>query len=139
MPVDADYWPELFPAFLLLGLGAGTSFMPLVMLAMSEVPKEDAGLGSGLINTAQQMAAAIGVAALGTIAASRTAHLLAAGHSRPSALTSGFHLAFAIGAACVGLGIVLALTVLRSPAAEAEAPSAEEPGIREGLLADEMV
>ena len=139
MPVAAAYWTDLFPAFLLLGLGAGTSFMPLITLAMSEVPKEDAGLGSGMINTAQQMAAAIGVAALGTIAASRTAHLLAEGHSQPSALTSGFHLAFAIGAACVGLGIVLAITVLRSPAAATERPSAEEPGIREGLLADELV
>jgi MFS family permease len=139
MPVDASYWPDLFPAFLLLGLGAGTSFMPLITLAMSEVPKEDAGLGSGLINTAQQMAAALGVAVLGTVAASRTADLLATGHSQPVALTSGFHLAFAIGAASVALGIVLALTILRSPAAQPEPPSAEQPGIREGLLADEMV
>ena len=135
LPVEGDYWRDLFPAFLLLGLGAGTSFMPLITLAMSEVPKADAGLGSGLINTAQQMAAAIGVAALGTVAASRTADLLAAGDSHPAALTAGFHLSFAIAAACVALAIVLAVTVLRSPAREAE----EEVGVREGLLADEMV
>ena len=141
IPVDASYWPDLFPAFLLLGLGAGTSFMPLITLAMSEVPKADAGLGSGLINVAQQMAAAIGVAVLGTVAASHTASLLAAGHAEANALTSGFHLSFTIASACVALGIVFALTILRSPAPSrgAEAPSSEELRIREGLLADEMV
>jgi len=138
VPVDGSYWTDLFPAFLLLGLGAGTSFMPLITLAMSEVPKADAGLGSGLINAAQQMSAAIGVAALGTVAASRTSDLLAAGHSQPSALTDGFHLSFAIAAGCVAVGIVLALAILRSPAPQAE-PPIEETGIREGLLADEMV
>jgi len=137
VPAEGDYWRDLFPAFLLLGLGAGTSFMPLITLAMSEVPKADAGLGSGLINTAQQMAAAIGVAALGTVAASRTADLLAAGDSQPAALTAGFHLSFAIAAACVALAIVLAVTVLRAPAGELEAES--EIGVREELLADEMV
>jgi EmrB/QacA subfamily drug resistance transporter len=139
-PVDATYWPDLFPAFLLLGLGAGTSFMPLITLAMSEVPKADAGLGSGLINVAQQMAAAVGVAALGTIAASHTSDLIAAGHSEASALTSGFHLSFTIASGCVALGIVFALAILRSPAPsrEAEGPTTEELRLREGLLADEM-
>jgi MFS family permease len=137
VPVEGDYWRDLFPAFLLLGLGAGTSFMPLITLAMSEVPKADAGLGSGLINTAQQMAAAIGVAALGTVAASRTADLLAGGDSQPAALTAGFHLSFAIAAGCVALAIVLAVAVLRSPAGDSEAE--EEIGVREELLADEMV
>jgi EmrB/QacA subfamily drug resistance transporter len=137
VPVEGNYWRDLFPAFLLLGLGAGTSFMPLITLAMSEVPKADAGLGSGLINTAQQMSAAIGVAALGTVAASRTADLLAAGDSQPAALTAGFHLSFAIATACVAIAIVLAVVLLQSPAGE-PGPE-EEPGVREELLADEMV
>jgi MFS family permease len=142
VPVDATYWPDLFPAFLLLGLGAGTSFMPLITLAMSEVPKADAGLGSGLINVAQQMAAAVGVAVLGTVAASRSSDLLAAGHSEVNALTSGFHLSFAIASACVAIGIVLALAILRpvqATGAEPSEPTSEELRIREGLLADEMV
>jgi EmrB/QacA subfamily drug resistance transporter len=139
VPVDGSYWRDLFPAFLLLGLGAGTSFMPLITLAMSEVPKADAGLGSGLINTAQQMAAAIGVAALGTVAASRTSELLAGGESAPGALTAGFHLSFAIASACVALAIVLALTILHSPARDAGHEAEDEIGVRDGLLADELV
>ena len=123
MPVDATYWPDLFPAFLLLGLGAGTSFMPLITLAMSEVPKADAGLGSGLINVSQQMSAAIGVAVLGTLAASRTSDLLAEGHSQASALTSGFHFSFTIASCCVAIGIVVAATVLRPVAARRAKPA----------------
>jgi hypothetical protein len=94
-----------------------------------------------LINVAQQMAAAVGVAALGTVAASRTSDLIAAGQAEASALTSGFHLSFAIASGCVALGIVFALTILRSPAPSraAGAPTTEELRIREGLLADEMV
>jgi EmrB/QacA subfamily drug resistance transporter len=139
-PVDATYWPDLFPAFLLLGLGAGTSFMPLITLAMSEVPKADAGLGSGLINVSQQMSAAIGVAVLGTLAASRTSDLLAEGQSQAGALTSGFHFSFAIASVCVAIGIVVAAAVLRPiQRAEPSEPSSEEIRIREGLLADELV
>ena len=143
VPIEADYWTELFPAFLLIGLGAGTSFMPLIALAMSEVPKPDAGLASGLVNVSQQMAAAVGIAVLGTLAASRTAELLAAGHPPADALTSGYRFAFLIAAACVAIGIAIAVGVLRSPVpskAEEEAPpTTEELRIREGLLADEML
>jgi EmrB/QacA subfamily drug resistance transporter len=142
VPIHADYWTELFPAFLLIGLGAGTSFMPLITMAMSEVPKADAGLASGLVNVAQQMAAAVGIAVLGTLAASRTTSLLAAGHSSATALTGGYRLAFLIAAACVGVGIALAVAILRSPAKageEAGAPTTEEIQIREALLADELV
>jgi EmrB/QacA subfamily drug resistance transporter len=145
VPIHADYWTELFPAFLLIGLGAGTSFMPLITLAMSEVPAADSGLASGLVNVSQQMAAAIGVAVLGTLAASRTSSLLASGDSSLTALTGGYRLAFLIAAACVGIGIALALAILRSPQtvagrkAAAAAPTTEEIQIREGLLADELV
>ncbi|HVC06756.1 MAG TPA: MFS transporter [Solirubrobacterales bacterium] len=143
VPIGADYWTELFPAFLLIGLGAGTSFMPLIALAMSEVPKPDAGLASGLVNVSQQMAAAVGIAVLGTLAASRTTEGLAAGHSPATALTDGYRFAFLIAAGCVAVGIAIAVSVLHSPApsrsAQAGQPSTEELQIREGLLADEML
>jgi ribose 5-phosphate isomerase RpiB len=114
--------------------------MPLITLAMSEVPKADAGLGSGLINVSQQMSAAIGVAVLGTLAASRTSDLLAKGHSQANALTSGFHFSFTIASCCVAIGIVVAATVLCPVrAAEQSQPTTEELRIREGLIADEMV
>ncbi|GAC1528908.1 MAG: MFS transporter [Thermoleophilaceae bacterium] len=113
VPLHASYWPDLFPAFLLIGIGAGLSFMPLITLAMSEVRPADAGLGSGLVNVSQQLAAALGVAVLGTLAASRTKHLLAAGHSSQDALTSGFHLAFFAAATSVLVGLALAVFALR--------------------------
>jgi hypothetical protein len=116
--------------------------MPLITLAMSEVPTSDAGLASGLVNVSQQMSAALGIAVLGTLAASRTTNLLAGGDSSASALTGGYRLAFLIAAGCVAVGIVIAVTVLRGPEQVGEAvpdPGGEEIQIREGLLADELV
>jgi EmrB/QacA subfamily drug resistance transporter len=142
VPTSADYWTELFPALTLIGLGAGTSFMPLITLAMSEVGPADAGLASGLVNVSQQMSAALGIAVLGTLAASRTSHLLAGGDSSASALTGGYRLAFLIAAGCVLVGLVVALTVLRAPTvtgAPVTEPGEDEMATREGLLADELV
>ena len=142
VPIHADYWTELLPALTLIGLGAGTSFMPLITLAMSEVPASDAGLASGLVNVSQQMSAALGIAVLGTLAASRTTHLLAGGETSASALTGGYRLAFLLAAGCVAVGFAIALAVLREPEPVRETtpdPSGEEIRIREGLLADELV
>jgi hypothetical protein len=87
------------------------------------------------------MSAAIGVAVLGTLAASRTSDLIAEGHAQANALTSGFHFSFTIASCCVALGIVLAAAILRPVKAprEPSQPTTEELQIREGLLADEMV
>ncbi len=109
-----EYFPRIFFAFLLMGLGAGTSFMPLLQIGMSEIPNEDAGLGSGIVNVSQQLAGAIGLAALGTIAANKSKSLLAAGHDTISALASGYRLALLIAAACVILGLLLAPVLLRT-------------------------
>ena len=76
----ASYFPTIFFAFLLLGVGAGASFMPLLQIGMSEIPNADAGLGSGIVNVSQQMAAAVGLAVLSTIATNRTKSLVAEGH-----------------------------------------------------------
>jgi EmrB/QacA subfamily drug resistance transporter len=112
---DSSYTMLIFPAFLLVGLGAGTSFIPLLTIAMSQVPKDDAGLGSGIVNVSMQMSAAVGLAVLGTIATNQTRSLEAAGRSVSDALTGGFRLSFLIAAACVGVGTVVALVLLRSP------------------------
>ena len=109
----ADFESVLLPAFLLIGLGAGTSFMPLLSIAMSEVPTPDAGLGSGIVNVSMQMSAAIGLAVLGTIATNHTSSLVAAGHTVPEALVGGYRLAFLIGAVVAGIGTVVAVIVLR--------------------------
>ncbi|HEY3758621.1 MAG TPA: MFS transporter [Solirubrobacteraceae bacterium] len=114
--VHASYFPGLFFAFLALGLGAGASFLPLLTMGMSDSAPRDAGLASGIINVSVQLFGAIGLATLGTIATDHTKALSAAGHALPSALTGGYHLAYIVAAACVGVGVLAALVVLRPPA-----------------------
>jgi EmrB/QacA subfamily drug resistance transporter len=113
--VHASYFPGLFFAFLLIGLGAGASFLPLLTMGMADAPARDAGLASGIINVSVQLFGAIGLASLGTIATDHTKALSASGHSVVSALTGGYHLAYIVGASCVALGILAAFLVLRPP------------------------
>jgi MFS family permease len=113
--VHAQYATDLFPAFILMGLGAGTAFVPLLTIGMAEVPKDDAGLGSGIVNVSQQMSAAVGLAVLSTLATNKANSLATAGHSLLSSLNSGYDLAFVVGAGCVLTGLIIALVVLREP------------------------
>jgi EmrB/QacA subfamily drug resistance transporter len=111
---NASYFPVLFGAYVLFGVGAGTSFMPLITIAMSEVPVKDAGLASGIANVAMQISAAVGLAALGTISTDHSRALATHGYSIPAALAGGYQLGFGIAAACVAVGLVVVLVVLRS-------------------------
>jgi len=137
-PVDASYLADVFPAMVLLGLGAGLSFPSLMNLAMSGAHQDDAGLASGLVNTTMQVGGALGLAVIATLATSRTDSLLAGGESQAQALTGGFHLAFLIGAGLVTVAIGLALAVLEplpeqalEPVAESELPEELEPAYSE--------
>jgi EmrB/QacA subfamily drug resistance transporter len=115
-----SFFPTLFIAFFAFGLGIGSAFMPLMTMAMAEVPAADAGLGSGITTLSQQVGGAVGLAALGTIATSHT-RALAAHHVRATAaLLGGDHLAYVIGAVCVLGAIALSLVVLRAPQERAE-------------------
>jgi EmrB/QacA subfamily drug resistance transporter len=113
--VHSSYFPGLFLAFFFLGLGAGASFLPLLTIGMSDAPKRDAGLASGIINVSVQLFGAIGLAALGTIATDHTKALTDRGNPLNSALTGGYHLAYIVAAGFVAVGIVAALFVLRPP------------------------
>ena len=126
--VHASYFPGLFFALLLLGLGAGCAFLPLLTIGMSDAPRRDAGLASGIINVSVQLFGAIGLATLGTIATDHAKTLSASGHSLSSALTGGYHLAYVVAAVCVALGIVAAVFVLGPPARPRvdEVPSQEQ-------------
>jgi EmrB/QacA subfamily drug resistance transporter len=112
-PIDGHYLPDVLPVMILLGLGAGISFPALMTLGMSGATERDAGLASGLINTTAQVGAALGLAVLATVSASRAAGLIEAGESTPAALTSGYHLAFWIGAGLLVAALAVALSVLR--------------------------
>jgi EmrB/QacA subfamily drug resistance transporter len=111
----SPYFPDVFVPFVLLGLGAGSAFLPLMTIAMADIPDRDAGLASGIVNASLQISAAIGLAALGTIAADRTQTLRAVGHGAAASLTGGYTLAWEIGALSVIAGVVAALTLLRPP------------------------
>jgi hypothetical protein len=80
---------------------------------MADVPVGDAGLGSGIVNLSQQVAGALGLAVLGTIATNHSKALEARGHTLASSLVSGYHLAFTIGAGSILVGILTTLVVLR--------------------------
>jgi EmrB/QacA subfamily drug resistance transporter len=120
-PVDASYITDLLPAMVLIGLGAGLGFPSLMTLAMSGATPSDSGLASGLVNTSVQVGGAIGLAVLATFATERTDGLLADGEPVASALNSGYHLAYLIGAGLVIVAIAVAVSVLRSRVPEAAA------------------
>jgi MFS family permease len=109
-----SFFPTIFLAHLAIGLGIGTAFMPLLAIAMADIPAADAGLGSGIVNASQQLSGALGLAVLGTVATNHSHALHAAGQPLAGALVGGFHLAFGVGIAGVAAGIVTALAVLRT-------------------------
>jgi EmrB/QacA subfamily drug resistance transporter len=125
--VHTSYFPTVLMAYFCIGLGIGTAFMPLLTIAMADVPPADAGLGSGILNVSQQVAGALGLAVLGTIATNHSKALQAGGHTVSSSLVGGYHLAFAIGAVCIAVGIVTARAVLRTPKTSAAIQLATDP------------
>jgi EmrB/QacA subfamily drug resistance transporter len=122
------YFPVLFIAYAMLGLGGGMSFMPLLTISMSEVPVADSGLAAGFSNEVMQTGAALGLAVIGTVATDRAQVLIDTGASLRSALTGGYDLAFVLAAVSVGLGLSIVTIALRpaaSRASRAEVPEAE--------------
>jgi EmrB/QacA subfamily drug resistance transporter len=111
--VGGSYLGDLLPGFLLVAVGIGFSFVPISIAALAGVQAAEAGLASGLINTSQQIGGALGIAALSTIATSRTGDAVANGSPHALALVHGFHGAFVAGAIIAAVGIVAALTLIR--------------------------
>ena len=130
-PVDGNFLTDVMPVMVLLGTGAGLSFPALMMLAMSGATESDAGLASGLVNTTTQVGGAVGLAVLATLATQRADGLRADGESLNSALNSGYHFAYLIGAAAVVVAIAVAVIVLRS-----EAPATVEVRPQTGTQAE---
>src|SRR3954470_8119650 len=114
-PVDGSYLRDVLPATALMGLGAGACFPALMGLAMQNVAPEEAGLASGLVNTTAEAGGAPGVAVLATLSTARAGHLLSAGKPAAVAVTSGYHLAFLVGAGLVIAAIAVGAVMLRTP------------------------
>jgi EmrB/QacA subfamily drug resistance transporter len=125
-PVDGSFVADVLPSMILLGLGAGMAFNPVLLAAMSDVEPSEAGLASGVVNTSFMMGGALGLAVLASLAASRTESLSAGGESALAALTGGYHLAFLIGALFAAGAAILGAALLRpglhEPAVEGEEP-----------------
>ena len=116
LPVDGNYFWDLFPAFLISGVGMAFGFIPMTIGALAGVRHSEAGIAAGLINTTQQIGGAIGVAAATTIAATATSNYVAAHPgavpASGAALTHGFNVAFyALAAVAAGAAIGSALLV----------------------------
>src|SRR5262245_7384659 len=106
-PVDGNVYLDVIPPMILLGLGAGIAFNPMLLAAMSDVEPSESGLASGVVNTSFMMGGALGLAVLASLAASRTGTLLDDGEDTLTALTGGYHAAFLVGALFALVGAVL--------------------------------
>jgi EmrB/QacA subfamily drug resistance transporter len=132
--LHSSYFPSVMVGMFLMGLGIGNAFMPMLTIAMADVPHQDAGLASGVVNVSQQVAGALGLALLSTFATNHT-HALTAAHVGPdAALIGGYHLAYLIGAGSVLVGALVAFAALRTPRAAATAASDAEP-VDDGVVA----
>lgn len=113
-PVQGHFVPDVLPSMILLGLGAGIAFNPMLLAAMSDVEPSQSGLASGVVNTAFMMGGALGLAILASLAASRTNTLLASGGGRLAALNGGYHAAFLAGAIFAAVASVLSAMLFRT-------------------------
>jgi MFS family permease len=116
IPADGSYASNLLPGYLLVGFGLAGSFIPVSIAALAGVEERQAGLASGLINTAQQVGGAIGVAVAATIATSHASTLLDSGHTPAQAYTSGFALAFWVLGGLGIVGVLASLALVRGEA-----------------------
>jgi predicted MFS family arabinose efflux permease len=116
---DGTYVKDLLPGLLLMSFGMGNTFVPITLIATTNVGAEDAGLASGLFNTSQQVGGALGLAVLSTLAADKTASVLSglghapSGSERAAALTDGFQVAFTGGAILMLAGLVMLVLLIR--------------------------
>ncbi|WP_241137169.1 MFS transporter, partial [Achromobacter xylosoxidans] len=111
-PVDGHFAADVLPGMLLLGLGAGIAFNPMLLAAMSDVEPSQSGLASGVVNTAFMMGGALGLAVLASLAAARTAALAGAGAAPVAALAGGYRMTFLAGAVIAAVAAALAAALV---------------------------
>jgi EmrB/QacA subfamily drug resistance transporter len=114
VPVDGSFLLDVLPATLAIGLGGGIAFNPLLLSAMGGVAPEESVLASGVVNTAFMMGGALGLAALASLADSRTSSLVDAGDESLVALNGGYHAAFLLGAVFVLAAAAVGAALLRT-------------------------
>ncbi len=112
-PLEGTFAIDVLPGMLLLGLGIGMAFNPLLLVAMSDVDTHESGLASGIVNTSFMMGGALGLAALASLADIRTGALQRASADSVAALNGGYHLAFGLGALLTAFAGLLGAFALR--------------------------
>ena len=129
-PAGGTFVLDLLPGMVLMGLGAGVAFNPVLLAAMSDVAPDESGLASGVVNTSFMMGGALGLAIVASLAAAHTDGLAAAGADAVSALNSGYHLAFLLGAIAAAMAFVLAGAFVRTGThGQAQSEAASAPSI----------
>ena len=113
-PVNGSFWLDVLPGMVILGVGVGMAMNPVLIAAMSDVEPSESGLASGIVNTGFMMGGALGLAALASIASSRTSSLRADGDGPLTALVGGYHAAFLVGALFAVGAAVLGSSLLRT-------------------------
>lgn len=119
-PVNGNFWWHVLPGMLLLGLGAGIAFNPVLLAAMNDVAPDESGLVSGIVNTSFMMGGALGLAVRASLAAARTGALAAAGTGAQAALNGGCQWAFVAGAVFAAVAAMLGAYGLAGGVAKAD-------------------
>ncbi len=112
-PVDGHYVSNLLVSFVPMSIGMGLVFVPLTLLATTGVDNDDAGLASGLFNSAQQVGGSLGLAILATLSVDHTQNLIKTGVNTTQATVAGYHVAFLAAAVMMATGAVLLVVLLR--------------------------
>jgi EmrB/QacA subfamily drug resistance transporter len=123
-PVEGTFGIDVLPGMILLGVGAGVAFNPVLLAAMADVTPSESGLASGVVNTSFMMGGSLGLAVLASIAAARTDDLLGTGAAHALALNDGYRVAFAVGALFALAAALLGALLLR-PQREESLPGLE--------------
>jgi EmrB/QacA subfamily drug resistance transporter len=139
VPTEPSYPVDVLPALIVMGLGIGVTIPAIMMLAMAGTSDEDTGLVSGLNNTAQQAGAALGLAVLAAVAASRTSSRIAAGLPEVAALRDGYSFAFLTAAAFVVGALLIVVTALRRPPAAPAASTRTDSAAPSRAISSETV
>jgi len=111
IPVHGAYLADLFPGLMVMSIGMGLTFVPVTLIATTNIDVADSGLASGLFNTSQQVGGALGLAILSSVAASRTSAIQGVTHA--AALVDGFQLAFLVGAGLMLFAIAVIVALIR--------------------------
>jgi len=125
LEIDSSFW-NVLPGLLTGGIGMAMSMSPMTAAALSAVPVDKAGVGSGILNTFRQVGGALGIAIMGAILAERSGSALAAGASREEAFMGGFTRSLYVAAAFAFVAALVAAVLVRTHHEPAREP-AEEP------------